>query len=63
MECPVTKGVYTMAMTRHGEVRQWCPNCRDWHGIYGESITPGKTGSEEKTDEGIMAKRTQREDK
>jgi hypothetical protein len=50
MECPIVKGVYTIAMTSHGEVRQWCPNCRDWHGIYGKPTKPGETGSEEKSD-------------
>ena len=57
MECPVVKGVYTIAMTSHGEVRHWCPNCRDWHEIYGESTTPVATGSEEKSDEGRMVRR------
>lgn len=60
MECPVVKGVYTIAMTTRGETQQWCPHCRRFHKISGEPGEPEDAGSSESPDEGRMVKRTER---
>jgi hypothetical protein len=58
MECPVVKGVYTIAMTTHGETRQWCPSCKVFHATSGEPMKQVDAGSD--INEGRMVKRPER---
>jgi hypothetical protein len=51
MECPVVKGLYTIAMTVSGATRQWCPNCQDWHESSEKSTKPREVSSAEKIEE------------
>jgi len=58
MECPVVKGVYTIAMTTQGDTHQWCPNCKVFHTPSGEPTKHVDAVSD--INEGRMVKRPDR---